>query len=180
MFEHIIIVGNGKTSRANIEALIDDYIYANPKVKFSLYSASNVLCEGQGWLKMYLIEKNIAHETVQSFDYNRSEATGMFILWGDEDPDSLLGLATAKEFGIQAFDLTDGLVLITPNDDLKVTEAPRIPVEEQLPEESEVLEQESEEDDEDEYEDALYEAVHIIAGIFAEAIAKELKKALKK
>jgi len=194
MFEHIIVVGNGKTSRANIEALIDDYIYANPKVKFSLYSALGVLSEGQGWLKAYLADKEIDHESVRELETVSGQKTAVFILWSDEDADSLWGLATAKELGVQAFDLTDGLALITPTKDLKFTTEPKIPIEEQLSEkDSEDLERElkevpevkekpeAEEDPEEgEYEDPLYEAINIIAGIFAEAIAKELQKVLAK
>lgn len=194
MFEHIIVVGNGKTSRANIEALIDDYIYANPKVKFSLYSTLGVLSEGQGWLKAYLADKEIAHESVRELETVSGQKTAVFILWSDEDADSLWGLATAKELGVQAFDLTDGLALITPTADLKFTTEPKIPIEEQLSEkDSEDLERElkevpeikeeieAEEDPEEgEYEDPLYEAINIIAGMFAEAIAKELQKILTK
>lgn len=186
MYEHIIVVGNGKTSRANIEALIDDYIYANPKVKFSLYSTLGVLSEGQNWLKTYLIDKEIEYETIRIVEVNPKLKTAMFILWDDEDAESSNCLAIAKENKVPAFDLTDGLVAITPTDELAVTEPPRIPEKEQISEE-ETLNSEIEddsktvEDEEDgEYEDPLYEAIHIIAGIFAEAIATELQKVLKK
>ena len=88
MFEHIIVVGNGKTSRANIEALIDDYIYANPKVKFSLYSTLGVLSEGQGWLKSYLADKEISHESVRELETVSGQKTAVFILWSDEDAEN--------------------------------------------------------------------------------------------
>lgn len=176
MYEHIIVVGSGKTSRANIEALIDDYIYANPKVKFTLYSTQGLLSEGQAWLKTYLTDKEIAYGSESLLEITPEVKTAMFILWDDEDPESANCLAIAKERNIPAFDLTDGLVAITPTDNLVVVEAPHIPEKEQISEE--VLE--TPEEDEDEYEDPLYEAIHIIAGIFAEAIATELQKVLKK
>lgn len=177
MYEHIIVVGNGKTSRANIEALIDDYIYANPKVKFTLYSTQGLLSEGQAWLKTYLTDKEITYGSESLLEITPEFKTAMFILWDDEDPESANCLAIAKERNIPAFDLTDGLAAITPTDGLVVSEAPQIPEKEQVLEE--VVE--ALEDEEDgEYEDPLYEAIHIIAGIFAEAIATELQKVLKK
>lgn len=177
MYEHIIVVGNGKTSRANIEALIDDYIYANPKVKFTLYSAQGALSEGQNWLKSYLIDKEIEHESESVLEVTPELKTAMFILWDDEDSESANCLAMAKEHGILAFDLTDGLVAITPTDGLVVAEAPQMPEKEQI---SEDTSESLEEDEDGEYEDPLYEAIHIVAGIFAEAIAKELQKVLKR
>lgn len=177
MYEHIIVVGNGKTSRANIEALIDDYIYANPKVKFTLHSSKGALSEGQNWLKSYLIDKEITHDSEPVLEEKPELKTAMFILWDDEDAESANYLAMAKEYSVPAFDLTDGLVAITPTDGLVVAEAPQMPEKEQISEDtSELLE-----DDEDsEYEDPLYEAIRVVANIFAEAIAEELKKVLKK
>jgi phage repressor protein C with HTH and peptisase S24 domain len=136
-----------------------------------------VLSEGQAWLKTYLIDKEITYSSESLLEITPKTKTAMFILWDDEDPESSNCLAIAKEHGIAAFDLTDGLVAITPTDGLVVVEAPRIPEKEQISEDtSEALE-----DDEDgEYEDPLYEAIHIVAGIFAEAIAAELQKVLKK
>ena len=177
MYEHIIVVGSGKTSRANIEALIDDYIYANPKVTFTLYGTRGALSEGQNWLKSYLIDKEIAHDSEPILEEKPKLKTAMFILWDDEDAESANYLAMAKEYAIPAFDLTDGLVAITPTDNLVVIEAPRIPEKEQV---SEDVPETLEEDEDSEYEDPLYEAIHIIAGIFAEAIATELQKVLKK
>jgi hypothetical protein len=177
MYEHIIVVGSGKTSRANIEALIDDYIYANPKVKFTLYSTQGLLSEGQAWLKTYLTDKEITYGSESLLEITPETKTAMFILWDDEDPESANCLAIAKERNIPAFDLTDGLVAITPTDGLVVVEAPTIPEKERL---SEDVPEVIDEDEDDEYEDPLYEAIHIIAGIFAEAIATELQKVLKK
>jgi len=177
MYDHIIVTGNGKTSRANVEALVDDYIHANPKLTFTLANPVR-LSEGQVWLKQYLADKNIAFE-VELFDPKvTKENSAMFILWDDDDPESLSSLAIAKEGGIPAFDLTDGLNALVPQESIKAVQAPVIPEQEQMTEE----ESEADDDDEDpeEFEDPLYEAVRIIADIFAEAIGKELKRVLKK
>jgi hypothetical protein len=178
MYDHIIVTGNGKTSRANVEALVDDYIHANPKIKFTLANPVR-LSEGQVWLKQYLTDKEIEFAVELSNPENIQENSAMFILWDDDDPESLSSLAIAKENRIPAFDLTEGLNKLVPQDSIKSVAAPVIPEQEQMTEE----EIEADVDDEEaaeEFEDPLYEAVRIIADIFAEAIGKELKRVLKK
>jgi len=178
MYDHIIVTGNGKTSRANVEALVDDYIHANPKIKFTLANPVR-LSEGQVWLKQYLTDKEIEFAVELSNPENIQENSAMFILWDDDDPESLSSLAIAKENRIPAFDLTEGLNELVPQDSIKSVAAPVIPEQEQMTEE----EIEADVDDEEaaeEFEDPLYEAVRIVADIFAEAIGKELKRVLKK
>lgn len=178
MYDHIIVTGNGKTSRANVEALIDDYIHANPKIKFTLANPVR-LSEGQVWLKQYLTDKEIEFAVELSNPENIQGNSAMFVLWDDDDPESLSSLAIAKENGIPAFDLTEGLNELVPQDSIKAVPAPAIPEQEQMTEEE--LEADVEEEEAaEEFEDPLYEAVRIIADIFAEAIGKELKRVLKK
>lgn len=181
MYDHIITAGNGKTSRANVEALIDDYIHANPKVVVHLHTPDK-LSEGQVWLKQYLEEKEIGHHT-EIGDIKLPEGkVAMFILWDDEDHVSLAALSLAKENNIPAFDLTNGLVALVPPSDLPKIENPKMPAQEVLPLEDDVVTPDSDDDDDEDaaYEDPLYEAIQIIAEIFAESIARELKKVLKK
>jgi len=177
MYDHIIVTGNGKTSRANVEALVDDYIHANPKIKFTLANPVR-LSEGQVWLKQYLTDKEIEFAVELSNPENIQGNSAMFVLWDDDDPESLSSLAIAKENGIPAFDLTEGLNELIPQDSIKSVKAPVIPEQEQITEEE--LEADEDSEDQEEFEDPLYEAVRIIADIFAEAIGKELKRVLKK
>ena len=177
MYDHIIVTGNGKTSRANVEALVDDYIHANPELTFTLANPVR-LSEGQVWLKQYLDDKEIAFEVELSDPKVTEENSAMFILWDDDDPESLSSLAIAKEGSIPAFDLTDGLNALVPQASIKAVKAPAIPEQEQMTEEE--VDADEDEEDPEEFEDPLYEAVRIIADIFAEAIGKELKRALKK
>jgi hypothetical protein len=177
MYDHIIVTGNGKTSRANVEALVDDYIHANPKVKFTLANPVR-LSEGQIWLKQYLSDKEIAY-TVELNDPTELDGnTAMFILWEDDDPESLSSLAIAKESSVPAFDLTEGLNALVPQESIQAVTQPVIPIQEQLLEEDDI--DVDEDDAEEEFEDPLYEAIRVVAEIFAEAIGKELKRALKK
>lgn len=206
MYDNIIVVGNGKTSRANVEALIDDYIYAAPKVKVTFYSTLGVLSEGQVWLKQYLADKEIAHESVRAFPDKATEKDLMFILWSDEDQESLLGLSKAQELGIKAYDLTNGLVALTPSADIRPMVAPEIPEQEQVSEEEAesiqrgledvaegktspadyFLVEDDEDDDEDLFESddvdgiLLKAAVNVIAKAIAVAVAEEFKKLMDK
>lgn len=179
MYDLIFVAGNGKTSRANIEALVDDYIHANPKVEFLLCNSSG-LSEGQVWLKQYLEDKEISFDIAKEVSASEKDNQAVFILWGDEDTESLNALAEAQALGIPAFDLTDGLVELKGKDGISRVVAPIIPEQESIIETEEVLAEDDFDDDDREFQDPLYEAVNVIAGIFAEAIAKELKKVLKK
>jgi len=180
MYDLIFVAGNGKTSRANVEALVDDYIQANPKVQFSLCSSSG-MSEGQVWLKQYLEDKEITFtvdkeiKEISSVDLDKQ---AIFILWNDEDTESLNALAIAKSLNICAFDLVHGLFEIQGKEGISGVVAPEIPIQEQINEYE--VEPELEDDEEDEYEDPLYQAINLVASIFAEAIAKELKKVLKR
>lgn len=181
MYDVIVIVGNGKTSRENVEALIDDYLYANKKLKFVLVK-DGILSDGQRFAEQYLKEKNFdVRVEVEGTEFELSqegESLAVFILWDDEDSLSASWLASAKSMGIPAFDLTNGLYELVASPDAKPITKPDIPKAEQLSEPEPVVdaEEEDEEDDEDGYEDPLYEAIRVIANIFAE----EFKKALGK
>lgn len=187
MYDHIYVVGNGKTSRANVEALIDDYIYANPKVKFYLYSIAG-LSEAQVWLKQYLEDQKVEFEVFirgEGVPETDQGTSAYFILWSDEDPESNNLLAAAKENGFPAFDLTNGLAALTAVEDIQVIKSPEIPKQEQVIEPSHpsvdnFVDNEAIEDDEDfeesDEEDPLYTAIYHLAKIFAEVVVKELKK----
>lgn len=108
MYDSIVVVGNGKTSRENIEALIDDYLYANPKVRIVLYSADK-LSDGQIWLKQYLEYKGTSHEVALRSMPKVEGSTAMFLLWAEDDVESNNLLSVANEYNWPAFDLTNGL-----------------------------------------------------------------------
>jgi hypothetical protein len=181
MYNAIVVVGNGKTSRANVEALIDDYIYANPKLELFFY-LKDKLSEGQVWLKQYAQDKDILFKEDSLLPTDKDSA--FFILWDDEDPACALALATAQNHDIPAFDLTNGLVQLSSPNKLEIQEPSIIPVQEQLPidVDEEIVSPitiDDEDDNEETYEDPLYEAIRIVAEIFAETLAKEIVKAMK-
>ena len=198
MTEAIIIAGNGTTTRANVEALIDDYFYANKELKVYI-AVNSAISEGQIWAAQYAVDKDIF---VIAYMTQGAKMTGLpleatrqndedpvrtalqahkdvigFLLWNDEDVDCLNALGVLDEYGIQALDLTNGLATISSAKPIKQVKAPEIPQEEQ------VVEPEPEpapEPEVEEYEDPLYEAIRTIAGIFAEELAEKLAEVLRK
>jgi hypothetical protein len=119
--------------------------------------------------------------------------TSCFILWSDEDSECQNTLALATEMGIPCFDLTEGLLPITPSLNIVASTDPVIPTAEEMtpkvveapyvePEEEEI-EDEDEEDEDSEYDEDeagnLYFGIEAIAKIFAKAIVEEIEKAKK-
>jgi len=200
MTEAIIIAGNGTTTRANVEALIDDYFYANKKLKVYI-AVNSAISEGQIWAAQYAVDNEIS---VIAYMTQGAKMTGLpleatrqndedpvrtalqahkdvigFLLWNDEDVESLNALGVLDEYGIQALDLTNGLATISSAKPIKQVKAPEIPKEEQVvePEPEPTPELDA---DVEEYEDPLYEAIRTIAGIFAEELAEKLAEVLRK
>jgi hypothetical protein len=206
MTDAILIIGSGNTTRANVEALMDDYFYANPELKVYI-AVQGEASQGQIWAAQYASDKG---KEAQSLFTSGSRMTGMpttvprkesdspirevcetgeditaFIIWNDEDESCLDALEILPKYGIPALDLTNGLLEIKPVGEIQKIERPEFPKAEMLtPEEELSIEQDAgdaeDSDEEESYEDPLYEAINVVAQIFAEAIAKELKKVLKK
>jgi hypothetical protein len=206
MTDAILIVGSGSTSRANVEALMDDYFYANQEIKVYL-AIDGEISQGQIWAAQYASDKG---KTTKALMTRGSRMTGMpttvprqesespirevcetekdiaaFVIWNDEDQSCLDALSILPQYGVPALDLTNGLLEIKPVGDIQKVERPEFPEAEVLTAAEELqLDQELDSQvditEEEEYEDPLYEAINVVAGIFAEAIARELKKVLKK
>ena len=200
----IIIVGSGETTRANVEALLDDYVYANEELSICIV-VNDKPHDGQIWSAQYILD----NDKDVSIYYSKGTNIGplanfevenvvtdspldeilpgsdveAFFLWNDEDINCLNYLSQLSSKGISCKDLTKGLYEISASADIQESPEPEIPKQEQLTQ-VEVSESTAEidvvTDDEEEYEDPLYEGIRLLAGIFAEEIAKELKKVLKK
>lgn len=200
----ILVTGSGSTTRANVEALIDDYFYAYPELNIYL-AVNGSVSEGQVWLAQYAeekskpisaviteganmigipayIERATAEDPVETV-LNFGDVKEALVLWSDEDTVCLNTLEACSKLGIAVRNLTDGLLELVPADGITRVEKAEVPAVEQLPVEPVDLEEEPEEEvyePEEEYEDPLYEAINVVAKIFAEAIAAELKKVLRK
>ena len=188
----ILLTGNGETSRANVEALLDDHYYANGEDGTIVIAFNQRPSQGQVWaaqlfnnrkLNVVVFAKpnafldSITHATLVETDTPLKDAAekfkdknpSSFILWGDEDPDSLDALAFSKASEIKAYDLCDGLSEITPSNDIKPSvQAPEMPKVESSTKSAEEQEYEDDEEEIDEDEEDYDEAVdEIYAGIEA-------------
>lgn len=163
MTDAILIVGSGVTSRANVEALMDDYFYANPELKVYL-AVEGEISQGQIWAAQYATDKG---KTAKALMTRGSRMTGMptvvprqesespireicdseknltaFVIWNDEDQSCLDALEILPQYGIPALDLTNGLLEIKASGEIQKIKRPEIPEAEKMsPEEMDSLEQ---------------------------------------
>jgi hypothetical protein len=195
---YVVIAGNGITSRANLEALMEDHFYAKGAdgvvhiVEFGKMSQAKIFAAQFSKDKNKPVFQSPISEALGKTD---PKNTSCFILWSDEDPECQNALALATQLGIPCFDLTEGLLPIKASDGVKSVVEPVIPTAEEEtpkvveepyvePEDEDIDEEDEDEDDEDETYDEehaanLYFGIEAIANIFAKAIVEELERVRK-
>lgn len=194
---YVVIAGNGTTSRANLEALLEDHFYAKGADGVVHIVEEGKLSQGKIFAEQYAKDKNkpvVKAGLLESVSNVVFSNTACFILWSDEDRECQDALARCTELGIPCFDLTEGLLPIAPSDHIRLAVNPEIPTAETLtpkvietpevePEDDDEEFEEDEEDEDDEYDEdeagSLYFGIEAIAKIFAKAIVEELEKAKK-
>ena len=168
---YVIVAGNGVTTRANLEALMEDHFYANGEHGVVVLPYKDKPSQGQIFAAQLAKDKNkdiiiytksgnfngIPTSTMVDGDAANAgkdfvkEKTVAFLLWDDEDPESANLLADLQ--GIQCFDLTDGLNKIGPSEGTRIVE-PVIPAQEQVsPKKEKPIDEEEEEEEEDDEAD---------------------------
>lgn len=176
---YVLVAGNGSTSRANLEALMEDYYYAQ-----SSNGANGTLVlaykdrpsQGQTFATQLAKDKgkdllvfttesgkfdgipsasvNISTNPITSaVDHLKGLKASTFLLWADEDQDCQNTLAACKDAEIPCYDLTEGLIPLNPAKDIKATVEPTIPKQEKIEDVEEDAEDGEEEDDEEADED---------------------------
>jgi hypothetical protein len=195
----IAVIGNAKTTRANVEALISDVVDSvDEAIIATVYDQAP--SDGIVWAEQWAADKGIPVLKYPNNDYdhllveNSREDLKFFMLWGDEDPECQLAASVAQESRILTYDLTDGLMLIPLNSEpISRPETPVIPkVEEAIVEPTQpavtitsVPELDEEDEDEDYYdseydlEETLTVLVSELGKIFARSFAEEFKKIIK-
>lgn len=206
---YVLVAGNGATSRANIEALMEDHYYANGAEGIVVMPIFGNPTPSQVFVAQYAKEKNkevvyVASEGAnltnlpagsmvndpdpinKSVEIIVGEKSTAFLLWSDEDNTSLDCLVACKKADIKCFDLTDGLVPINPSADIKKAEVIDFPEKERVTiketEEDAAEEEEgSEEEDDEEYEDEDEEDDEGLENLYAgvEEIARIFARAFK-
>ncbi len=166
---YVLVAGNGETSRANLEALMEDHYYANGADGTLVIAYKTKPTQSQIFAVQYSLDRKkevliYATEAASFAGFGSSdvvlsdtpledsvkllkgEKASVFLLWSDEDPDCTDILSAAKDIGAPVFDLTDGLNPIDPAEGITPVVKTVFPVQEvETPIE--------EEDDEEEYED---------------------------
>jgi len=191
----IAVIGNAKTTRANVEALIGDVVDSvDEAIIATVYDQKP--SDGILWAEQYAADKGIPVLQYPENNYdallteNAREDVKFFLLWSDEDPECQLAASRAQEARVMAYDLTDGLILIPLN-----IEPISRPVQAVIPEAEEVIAEptpvEVEIDvEEEEYAGADYESeydleenlivlVSEMGKIFARSFAAEFKRIIK-
>lgn len=113
---NLIIVGDGDTSRANVEALIEDHFYANPDTTVYMVVVSE-LSRGQAFASQFSKDKSkqvieIAQNQITSDIATNADA---FVLWNPENATLQEIVVALKTFGVRLWNLCDGLVPIEIN-----------------------------------------------------------------
>ena len=116
----IAVIGNAKTTRANLEALISDVVDSVDEASLvTVYK--DTPSDGIQWATQYAKDKEILFGSYENNDYasliveNSVDDIKFFMLWDDEDPECQLAASVAQEHRIPAYDLTNGLMLIPIN-----------------------------------------------------------------
>lgn len=201
----IAVIGNAKTTRANVDALISDVVDSVDEATIVTVFESEQ-SDGQTWAQQFAEEKNIMFISYPQNDYDslfsnsNIDELRLFLLWDDEDPACQLAASMAQEYRVPAYDLTDGLMLIplssAPIPKPQVAEMPKSEAEEVQPVVEETAEETvsapiteedisiEDEEDEDEGEYDLGElmtlAIEEAGRIFARSFATEFMRLLKK
>jgi hypothetical protein len=193
---YVVVAGNGLTSRANLEALMEDHFYAKGADGVVHIVEDGKMSQAKIFSAQFAKDKNkpvFQSPLSEALGKTDPKNTSCFILWSDEDSECQNTLAMATEMGIPCFDLTEGLLPIKASTGVKAVVEPVIPSAEETtpkvveepyvePEDEEIEDEDETEEDEEYDEDEagnLYFGIEAIAKIFAKAIVEEIEKAKK-
>lgn len=133
---YVLVAGSGETSRANVEALMDDHYYANGDAGTLVLAFEGKPSQGQVYAAQFAKDraKNITvfctpdsetnaitntaqfnrvqNPVVHALELIEGKVNAAFLLWNDDDEKTLELLEFCTEDNIPCYDLTDGLVVL--------------------------------------------------------------------
>jgi len=128
---YVLIVGTGVTSRANIEALVEDYFYAKGKESYLVLAFDKVPSQGQVFAAQYAKDKgkeivvlckeganvaSIPSASVSFTKYPITEAVDMvetvMLLWDESDTHCMDAFEHCEAVGKKALNLCEGLSIV--------------------------------------------------------------------
>lgn len=189
---YAIIAGNGITSRNNVEALVEDFLYIPDKNVTLLFPYNTRLSDGQAYASQFVSEagfpvltfsaKSHSNPFEAAFEEVGSAEAKVLLLWDDDDEECLNVLKIAKDKGIKSYDLCQGLIAIEPSESIDSYVAPVVPPQEsRVVVDEETVESDSDDDELEQTDaDIIYDAIALIADMFAEALAEKIAASLVK
>lgn len=153
---YVLVVGTGQTSRANLEALMEDHYYANGPDGILVLAFKDKPSQGQVFASQLAKDKskeviifapeganfaglgsasitNDNNPLESAIKFVAKEKSSIFVLWDDEDTDCQNTVSLCNDLKVNCYDLTDGLNQIKSSGKVDVAEEPSIPVQEQIP-----------------------------------------------
>ena len=146
---YVLVTGNGTTSRANLEALLEDYFFKKNTEVVLVLSYSAIPSQGQIFAAQFAKDKSKdilvfapndsslkdipgSSFTISSNPINEAtvfiKGSGKaFLLWNPSDSDCTQTLEQCNVMGIPAHDLTTGLVSLSSKDAVKAEPAVVVP-----------------------------------------------------
>lgn len=206
---YVLVVGKGQTSRANLEALMEDHYYANGPDGILVLAFKDKPSQGQMFASQLAKDKgkevvifapeganftgignasitNDINPLESAIKFVSKEKSSIFVLWDDEDTDCQNTVSLCNDLKVNCYDLTDGLNQIKSSGKVEVAKEPSIPVQEQIPlivtenfEYEEEEEEEIEEVEDDELTDEIYFGIQALVKAIAKAVVAELQDAPK-
>lgn len=203
---YVLVAGKGQTSRANLEALMEDHYYANGQGGILVLAFKDKPSQGQVFASQLAKDKSkdviIFAPQSAKFDgldgasitttdspiedaisFISKDKSSVFALWDDEDTDCQTIARFCQSLKVKCFDLTDGLNLINYSEEVPAVEKVVVPKQEQLNlkiKEEEVGEEEEDQEDSEEDETEDEEEVEISDDLYygIQAFVKAVAKAI--
>jgi hypothetical protein len=132
---YVLIAGTGVTSRANLEALVEDYFYAKGKDTCLVLAFDKMPSQGQVFASQYAKDKgkdivvfckdganvsSIPSTASASFTETPTTdaidmATTVMLLWDDSDQNCMVSMEHCVSVGKVAYNLCEGLTAVNQN-----------------------------------------------------------------
>jgi hypothetical protein len=138
MGSFLIVAGNKETTRVNVEALLEDYFRGNGKDFRLVLPFYDRPSQGQIWAHQLAYDLGIPSleplQTTVELAETAENGSVAFLLWSEEDSNTVALQTALKTASVPCYDLCLGLVevsggnAITPS--LNAPEAPKVVIEE--------------------------------------------------
>ena len=140
---YVLIAGSGVSSRANVEALVEDYFYAKGKETYLVLAFDKVPSQGQVFAAQYAKDKgkeivlfckegaNAGDIPTASVSFSKSPITDaidlaetVMLLWDDTEQACMIAAEYCDSIGKKAYNLCEGLTVVKtaePTDEVVFT-----------------------------------------------------------